>query len=146
EFHPSQIALSVLQQVELQPVDQHGVQFPVLPIPHPPEQLKSAENTSANTIPSNKSAMLEELDPGPKTIEEDTEEMWSDEGYLSPIGEEDSFSSPILDDKARKLLKDTPLDTPAANTRKGTSKAKPPKPPNAKKSGKARTSSPSQIN
>ncbi|VFQ85178.1 unnamed protein product [Cuscuta campestris] len=80
EFHPSQIALGVLQQLELQPVDQHGVQFPVLPIPHPPEQLKSAENTSANTIPSNKIAMLEELDPGPKTIEEDTEEMWSDEG------------------------------------------------------------------
>ncbi|VFQ80979.1 unnamed protein product [Cuscuta campestris] len=146
EFNPTQYALGVLKEVPLQSIDQNpqnmSILFPVIPTSEIPKQLTCGENTLANTIPSNTNLMLEEIDPGPQTAENAIEEVWSDEGYASPIGEEDSLSSSVFDPKSKKLLNDISLDVPAANTRKGSSKAKPPKPPTTKKSGRARTSSP----
>ncbi|VFQ77897.1 unnamed protein product [Cuscuta campestris] len=137
EFNPTQYTLGVLKEVPLQSMDQNpqnmSILFPVIPTSEIPKQLICGENTLANTIPSNSNVMLEEIDPGPQTAENAIEEVWSDEGYASPIGEEDSFCSPVFDPKSKKLLNDISLDVPAANTRKGSSKAKPPKPPTTKK-------------
>ncbi|VFQ67755.1 unnamed protein product [Cuscuta campestris] len=146
EFNPTQYALGVLKEVPLQSIDQNpqnmSILFPVIPTNEIPKQLTCGENTLAKSIPSNTNVMLEEIDPGPQTAENAIEEVWSDEGYASPIGEEDSLSSPVFDPKSKKVLNDISLDVPAANTRKGSSKAKPHKTPTTKKSGRARTSSP----
>ncbi|VFQ93075.1 unnamed protein product [Cuscuta campestris] len=139
EFHPSTIP-GGREESKSKTLDDSGKAFPILPIADPDQTC--GMNSSANTIPSNKGVPLAELDPGPKSGEDDIEEVWSDEGYASPIGDEDFFSSPMSEDKSKNNITEIPTDTPAANTRKGASKTKPPKPPTGKKSGKTRTSPP----
>ncbi|VFQ82836.1 unnamed protein product, partial [Cuscuta campestris] len=137
EFHPSTIP-GGREESKSKTLDDSGKAFPILPIADPDQTC--GMNSSANTIPLNKGVPLAELDPGPISGEDDIEEVWSDEGYASPIGDEDFFSSPMSEDKSKNNITEIPTETPAANTRKGASKTKPPKPPTRKKSGKTRTS------